>query len=226
MARELLNLLLHAANYASHLFDVTASRSGLKKNGKAWAKIPHAEWIPAQLRQYGEEVNGHLLEWQSRRDGSERPVCRGRVELLALEHIYGDWVEHVYLEASEPADSRLRAFKIVDYFLPEACVGLYHDAQQDPGLYFYSLGEGEAPYPLHLDLRGYLRLLAVSLGYEYWQLALLRLLPDDGRNPAYRQAGNILEDFRRDMAAWDPEFDYAAFVALYHAVKLPSAPQG
>lgn len=223
MNREIVNLILDTGDRAYQLFDITDSRPGrLKTRKRTWEQLPHYEWIPEQLKRYATETNGYMTEWQSRPDGSGRLMCRGRYELLPLEDIYGDWKDHVYFGFPEESP-RLANFKVIDLFTAEACVGLYHDAQQDPGLYYHAVGEGTDPYPLHLDLLGYLKLLRLSLGYRYWQLALLETLPNDGRNPAY-QLEAITPTFRRDMEAWVPEFDYAAFVALYHEVKLPSAP--
>jgi len=59
---------------------------------------------------------------------------------------------------------------------------------------------------------------------RYWQIAVLALLPDDGRNPAYRINVEQTAELRRDLTAWWPGFDYDAFVARYHELKncIPS----
>lgn len=220
MTRDFSAKIVWAGTRIFRLFEITESHGGRFKTRKqVWEKLPHYDWIPAELKQYALEINGYMLAWKSREDGSGRPACRGRYELLPLEHIYADWKDHVYFGFPEE-DPRLACFKVVDLFAPEASVGLYHDAAQDPGLYYHQHGEGTVPYPLYLDLLGYLRLLEQSLGYHHWQLSLLALLPNDGRNPAYQTDPAFLGAFRRDLEAWDPEFDYDAFVALYHEVKL------
>ena len=222
MENEFVMTLLDTGELCGQVFNYLDTESGGGPDEQAWAKIPHRDWIPAQVLQYGEELNGILFSWRSRADGSGRPECFGRVELLPLEEIYSDWSDELGLEAL-PADDRLHHFKPVDLTNQMVYVGLYHDDARDPGLYLYQPGEGEAPYPLHVDLRGYVRLLAHSMGYAYWPFVLLELLPNDGRNPAY-QLEPFTPDFRRDLEAWVPEFDYESFVALYHEVKLPSAP--
>lgn len=189
---------------------------------KELAALPHPEWIPAQLLDYARDSNGVHFEWSSPDDGSGRPKCWGCIWLQPITAIYGDWYEHIYF-ASTPADSRLRHFKVVDWCSPETCVGLYHDAHGDPGLYLYTPGNGDEPYPLHLDLRGYVQLLELSYGYHLWPMVLLAQLPDDGRNPAYHTATDHAAEFRRDLGAWLPWFDYEQFVALYQRVRLPAA---
>jgi len=183
-------------------------------------KLPHAEWIPEQLKAYAMDVNGHTIRWDSPEDGSGRPACTGDLNLLPIESIYNDWKGIVYFDFTK--DERLKDFKVVDSFQDETCVGLYHDEAQDPGLYFFEFSGGNAPYPLHLDLKGYLTMLTFTLGYTYWQLAVMSLLPDDGQNPAYRRSLNFTTEFRRDMKAWVPDFSWDAFVALYEQLRLPS----
>jgi hypothetical protein len=191
------------------------------------AKLKHVEWIPEQFLACAREINGYTLQWESRPGHPERPACEGAIRLLPIRTMLRDWKGHVYFGWPEEPKRR-RAFKIVDFFVNEACVGFYHDAQCDPGLYFFELGEGVEPYPLHLDLKGYLTLLNHVMGYRYWQLAVLRQLPDDGRNPSYRSDPNFLDEFRRDLGAWVPEFKYEEFVVLYQQFKLrnytPSMP--
>ncbi len=219
MKNEFVITLLNACDRSGELFVLTDSEGGTGPQPRAWAKIPHPEWIPAQVMQYGQELNGCLSEWHSPADDAGRPACEGRFEMMPLEDIYSDWSRELTLH-HEPADSRLHAFKVVDLAYTEVCVGHYHDAAQDPGLYVFRPAEGEKPYPLHLDLRGYVQLLAQSLGYADWQLALLQLLPDDGVNPAHRLGTDFLAEFRQAMSAWNPDFNYDTFVALYQAMRL------
>jgi len=218
MTREYIPLMIKVGRSVYKIFDISATDSYGRATKRSLEKLENAQWIPEHVRGYALDMNGQLLRWQSREDGSGRPACTGNVNLLPIESIYGDWEGIVYFDFTK--DERLKHFKVVDLFQDEACVGLYHDEAQDPGLYFFAFGEGLAPYPLHLDLKGYLTLLTCTLGYTYWPLAVLALRPDDGRNPAYRANLNFTQKFRRDMEAWVPEFKYDEFVALYEQVRL------
>jgi hypothetical protein len=219
MENEFISTLLDTGDYCGRIFDFIDGEGGNDPKPKAWKKIPHAEWIPAQLLQYGLEINGCMTAWKSKDDGSGRPACTGRFDFKPLEVIYGNWHRELGL-VDEPATSRMHHFKVVDLATSYLVVGLYHDEAQDAGLYVYEPGGGAAPYPLHLDLSGYVQLLAHSLGYAYWQLALLALLPDDGQNPAYRTYVELTAEFRHALSAWNPEFDYDTFVALYKERQL------
>ncbi len=197
-----------------HLFELREPAGGGLPIDEAAARasLPHPEWIPESVWAYARQLNGFSVSWQAATDAK----ASGIIWLLTLEDIFRDWEP----EIGGWAGPRMRAFKPVDMHNGYLLVGLFHDEAQDPGLYVYEPGEGE-PYPLYLDLPGYIALLSYSLGYQYWQAVLLELLPDDGRNPAH-QTGSVTPDFRRDLEALDPDFDYEALVALYHEVKLKS----
>jgi hypothetical protein len=220
--REYNNLIAGCGGRCVKYFTfISEEFSGRLKSPATLGKRLHPEWIPAQFIEYALENNGYSLTWRSRGDRPELPACYGSIRLLPIRTIFGDWKGHVYFGwPEEPA--RRRAFKVVDAFVGEACVGLYHDEHRDPGLYYYAFGEGEEPHPLHVDLKGYLRLLNYTMGYEYWQLAILSLLPDDGRNPVYRSEDDFTSRFRLTMSAWVPDFSYDEFVALFEEVKLSS----
>ncbi|RTQ46006.1 hypothetical protein EJV47_22875 [Hymenobacter gummosus] len=218
MFNEFIRILLDAGNRCGELFVLRESEGGSRPRPKAWAKIPHAEWIPQQVMDYGLQLNGCVVEWVSPDDDSGRPKAVGRFQLLTLDDIYSDWSKELGLH-HEPADSRLHHFKVVDLAYTDVCVGLYHDEAQDPGLYVFRPASGEQPYPLYLDLLGYARLLTKSLGYQNWQIALLQLLPDDGINIGHRLEPEYPE-LREMMSAWVPEFDYEAFVAQYQELQL------
>lgn len=200
------------------IFEMTETRFFPRATKKSWTKVPHREWVPAQLVTYAETVGGQRRVWRTPSDESGRPACVGGFNFLPVEEIYADWADSVYFGFPEE-NPRLSQFKPVDYCQPEAFVGLYHDEEKSPALYYYAPGEGQEPYPLQLDLEGYVQLLPYTLGYAHWQLALLELLPDDGRNPAHRLAP-VTPALRRDLSAWYPDFDYDAFVARYHELRL------
>lgn len=210
--------LMDALWAADKLFELTASRTYRLATKKSWAKVPNREWVSTQVADFADTVGGRELSWRTPADDSGRPACAGGVNFLPVEEIYADWEGSVYFGFPEE-NPRLRQFKPVDYCQPEAFVGLYHDEAKSPALYYYAPGEGQEPYPLQLDLEGYVQLLPYTLGYEHWQLALLELLPDDDRNPAHRLE-SVTPALRRDLNAWYPDFDYDAFVARYQEVRM------
>jgi hypothetical protein len=220
MSQESNRILQHVRAQCQRYFDVKHVSDGPYRYDPAELdEVPHPEWIPAVVMEYGRETNGFFLKWTHTTAGEQYPDGTGAVQLAPLSDLYGDWQDYLML-SHEPAESRLHQFKLVDSAHDYLLVGLYHDAAQDPGLYIYNPDYGEPPYPLYLDLPGYIALLEHTLGYSYWQTAVLALLPADGRNPAYRSDVELTAELRRDLTAWGTGFDYEAFVARYHEVKL------
>lgn len=201
-------------------FELLDSGSNRRTPKSKLQRISHLDWIPQQMREFYAESNGQSFEWRTPSGDSSRPACQGKLNLLPLETAYRDWKGIVYFDFTE--NKRLQHFKIIDYFADEACVGIFHDEQQDQGLYYYYLGENDGPYPLYLDLDGYLTMLTQSLGYCYWPLAVLALIPEkDPERPRHIDY-NFSNRFRQDMSVWVPSFDYDAFITLYQQIKLPN----
>ncbi len=183
------------------------------------AQLPHPEWIPESVWRYARAMNGLDIEWYQR-DAAGKILGTGKIGLHKLEDIYAapDWEHDV--DWDDPASARMRVFQPVDYYGEVSWAGLFHDEACDPGLYMFISAEGMMPYPLHLDLEGYLALLEHTLGYGDWPWAILALLPDDGINPIYQYNTDYTDEFRRRMQVLVPEFSYEAFVACYDRVRL------
>jgi hypothetical protein len=209
---------LHQVQYrCEQLFELQEPAGGGPpvEDAAARASLPHPEWIPESVWAYARQMNGFSVMWQAAATDAVESEASGAIWLLAIESIFRDWEP----EIGPWAGPRMKAFKPVDMHNDYQMVGLFHDEAQDPGLYIYYFRDWHEPYPLYLDMPGYIALLKYSLGYQYWQNVALELLPDDGRNPAH-QIESVTPAFRRDLEALDPGFDYDAFVALYHEVKL------
>jgi hypothetical protein len=184
------------------------------------AQIPHPEWVPLSIQQYAGDVNGLLWRWHSH-DG--QPEAQGGFELLTLQEIYlSNWKGVVYFDSDTPNKVRMQTFKPVDFFIDEACVGLFHDERADPELYLYTFED--KPEPLGVDIGGYLQLLTLSLGFYYWQLLVIELARPNSPRPyvpardAHRNQD--LLDFVDTMSQLYPPFNLEAFVALYDQVRL------
>ncbi len=157
-----LTLMRQTFGRISLSFELLDSGSNQRTPKSKLKRITHLEWIPQQMREFYAESNGQSFEWKTPAGDSSRRACQGRLNLLPLEKAYRDWKGIVYFDFTE--NTRLQHFKIIDYFADEACVGIFHDEQQAPGLYYYYLGENDGLYPLYLNLDGYLTLLTKSLG--------------------------------------------------------------
>ncbi len=180
---------------------------------KEWREMPHVEWIPEVMLDYGQRHNGFGVTWRT----VGQPSYYGSIHLLPLHVLYGgDWEGTVY-HGTPDEDPRLRTFKPVDLFAPDTCVGLYHDERADPELYYYEFGE--EPEPLGLTIAGYYQLLAMSLGFFHWQRALLELATLAPAAP-YVPYAHSARRFAEAMPALNPAFDLQAFAAAYQRLRL------
>ena len=166
---------------------------------------------------YGKECGGATNYWETK--PGQEPYATGSFRLLPIDQIYGDWQGVVYFPDLMPEAQvqQLRAFKIVDFFADEACVGLYHTEAKDPQLYYYSFED--MPEPLGLDLLGYIQLLPLTLGLRYWQVLLAELARDPAR-PYQPQTVNS-QEIAAQLEAVVPGFSLPAFVQRYDELRLP-----
>ena len=211
------------ASIDQYFQEVELSTGGGLAHDTDLARIPHAEWVPYCMQEYGGDLNGRLLRWETR--PGQVPAVSGQINLLPLPEIYRDWEGMLYFDFDSPERrARFQTFKIVDFFANEACVGLYHDERADPALYLYTFED--EPEPLGVDIRGYLHLLTQSLGFPYWQYLLVELFQHRGQAQSFAPqrgtvSGNMATEFVEGMSALLPTFNLAAFTALYEQVRLP-----
>jgi hypothetical protein len=217
MAREFHSLKCVWSNQIWALFDEIEHENYSRATKRVFGKIAHFEWVPPQMVACSRDSNGSKIAWETRSD--QAPYASGGIHLLPIDQIYQDWKGIVYFDypESDPAQQRLETFKIVDFFVSEACVGLYHDAQQDPELFLYSF-EG-LPQPLGVDVKGYMQLLTLSLGYYYWQQLLVELTVAP-TTTSFSPKGTTAQRFVQEMSLLSPDFTLEAFIQLYEKVRL------
>lgn len=148
-------------------------------------------------------ANGLRIEWE-RRGSKQVPgggLAAGRVNLLPVEEVFGDWEDEIYSDDEDP----YRHLRPLDFFVEEACAALYAKGAADPEVYYHYLGEEMRRLGVNFD--GYLELLLKSRGFWYWQLAVAE--PDAG-DPAAR-ASKEEENFRELMPQLFPDFDPSEF---------------
>ena len=183
------------------------------------AQVAHLDWVPTTLLEFARVRNGFSFRWEVGGDAQHAPD-RGAVKVHPLEYICVDWKDVVYFD-HEPAErqAQLRDFKIVDFFVDEACVGCYYRPERDEQLYYFDFED--LPQPLGVDFWGYLTLLPFTLGYRYWQYLLLDLYARPVGAGPFQPARSQTHQLVERLQAVVPSFDLAAFVAQYEAVRLP-----
>ncbi|MNJ90965.1 hypothetical protein D3C87_86050 [compost metagenome] len=137
----------------------------------------------------------------------------GIIELQPLEEIFaGHWDETWAdtWEGTEIAEDMVGFRPLDSFYEGTGIVGFYINRFDKQGLYLYK-EEGE-PEPLHVDFEGYLKLLALSKGFGWWQNALIEI------STGVHQPNT--DSFRENMPEIFPEFNWEEFVALYQTVRI------
>jgi hypothetical protein len=117
------------------------------------------------------------------------------------------------IEDDEP--KYMHGLRMLDYFVPEACVGFYlAKKNQKPDDELYYLYFENEPVGLNVDMDGYVQLLYMSRGYAHWQKALLFFQGNKDVGVSW------IENFKMSMSQVFPDFKWEDFVALYEKVKL------
>lgn len=160
---------------------------------------------PAMIDFYS-EANGISIQWE-KREGKELPdgcVIAGMIDLLPVQEVFSDWKDNIYFDEDDPC----KPLHPIDYFIGNACAGLYLDGSDSPEVYYYY--RGEKPRPLGVDFEGYLQLLLKSRGFWYWPLAIAGPEDDDPSAPMPREERN----FREIMPQLFPDFNQSDFQRL------------
>ncbi len=156
------------------------------------------------FQEYYELYNGLIVNWKLK-EGEES----GCIKILKLDKIFIDGKDMVYFDHT-PEDSVLRDFYIVDFFVDEACVGIYANHPELPGIHYFDF-ENQT-YPLHVDFEGYMKLLGETKGFLYWQKVILDHLSG---SESYET-----KNFKEIMPSLFPDFDYDKFIELYESVRI------
>jgi hypothetical protein len=195
------------------------------------AQIPGATWIPKVMLQCAAVSNGWVLAWESvaqhkpvvfgKRAGAPRdyPVLDGRIEILPLQEIYGDWTGIIDFDfMDEPSHEWRKTFKVVDWIYgAEECVGIFHDNRRDSQLYYCNLED--EPEPLDIDLPGYLTLAQHTLAGRGWQDVVRAL------SGAF-EAEEAIQEYSAKMWNVFGDFDIRKTTELYSELRLNRGARG
>ncbi|MBD2534949.1 hypothetical protein H6G97_38160 [Nostoc flagelliforme FACHB-838] len=163
--------------------------------------------IPQQILSFYENSNGFELNWEML--SSPDPDVLGRVKILSLSEVIQDWKDVVYFEDTE-LDDPIRTFRPFDFFVDEACVGIFLEEEFDNSLYLYKFGS--EPFRLDLDISGYIKLLIAARGFLYWQ-NVIEALKTESHNTE-------VERFRTFMPQIFPNFSFDEFSNNYENLRL------
>ena len=170
-----------------------------------------SEELPGNLIEFYKNFHHLNYEWETREHMPNGEKVYGCINIKSAEAVLGSWEGTVYFKNIDHYDY-MENFKVVDYFVAEACVGYIHDENRSDYMRFLFQGDTEAK-PLGLDFAGYLELLFACRGYLYWQLVILHLRNGKGDE-------SVVENFRTYMPQIFPEFKWEEFVGLWERVRI------
>lgn len=163
--------------------------------------------LPKEVVNLYKQIDGCKLEWEHE-DFPDNPAVKGICRLLSAKEISLP-TEGVVWFNDPPTGDPIRKFAIIDFFVNEACVGVYKDSD-DPALYYYDFED--KPQSLQLDMNGYITMLAEARGFWYWQLVLLDILSGEEHTET--------KSFKLYMPKIFPDFSFNEFASRYQKVKL------
>lgn len=167
--------------------------------------------MPQTLNDFYSELNHLNFEWETREAINNGSKILGRIKILPAEQVLGSWEGIVYFKNIDHYDY-MEKFKIVDFFIGEACVGFQQTDNNVDYMEYLDLGNLEAQ-PLSLTFEGYYQLMMMARGFLYWQRVILNLNNGSGYEP-------LVEKFKTYMPQLFPDFKWEDFVALYEKVKI------
>lgn len=202
MAFELTQILLRRALRNIPTIEVGQYDSGNPSSAQDLADLHTIVGQDSQLVSWY-TANGSLdVSWQAA--GAETPI--GQIRIQPLHRFMQDWEGVVYFDK----DSDRQAFKIFDFHTDELCVGLFLAAENDQRVFVYDFSE--EPVSLQIDLAGYVDLLLLSRGFQFWPIVLRNLLQE--------RTSPEQEQFIEWMPRLFPDFSMAAFEQTFAERRL------
>lgn len=147
------------------------------------------------------------LSWKSK---SELDVkAEGIFEFISFERVMNDaWDDDLGGNDWSP---EMKGFRPLDLFYDsDGFVGFYISGKDKKGLHL--VHSDSSVSPLHIDFEGYLKLLSLSKGFEWWQNALVEI--STGKHQP-----NV-DSFKAKMPKIFPDFDYEEFKDLYESLRI------
>ena len=169
-----------------------------------------ARGVPEKILALYEIMNGFAFNWTNKTYKDNK--AKGCAEIITLEGVIQDWQGVIYFDNTDK-DDPIRNFHPLDFFINEACVGIYLAKKRDPSLYLYFFED--QPYGLDIDIEGYLELLRESRGFFCWQ-NVLRGIRTGRENVEQRE-------FKEFMPQVFPDFSYEEFANKYESLRLSKA---
>ena len=187
-------------------YDVIIDTNTVIKNKKHVGVLP--DYAHAAYHAFYGQIKEVNIKWLNFKFEKLPNVC-GKINILPAEKVFSDWEGIVWFKGI-PETYHLKDFKVLDFFVNEACVGFYNIEGKTEELHY--LYFEEEPVPLGINLEGYCQLLSLSYGFFYWQSAIVELIT--------KKKSQESKDFKRYMPKLFSDFSYPQFVEVYNQVRI------
>lgn len=152
---------------------------------------------------YYDNSNGYNAKWTI----DDTKNLLGKINLIPLEHILGDWKGDIYMEG----DSLLKDFCPIDMFSEEAHCGILKGETGKKRIYLHHYGEEEL-FDLQIDFKGYYELLTYTKGFFYWPMYILELINNKETSES--------KNFKKEMPKIFDNFSLELFNEKYQSIKI------
>lgn len=153
------------------------------------------------------EIAEFAFEWELIHPMDED--LRGYLSFGKLENINRRIADVMFPNEVMEEGDPLYNFHVVDYHNNQHMIGIYSGAENDDSLYVYNTEDTER---LHLNLTGYVEMLVLSKGFEYWHQAIFEILRGEENEESCL--------FKEVMPQLFPGWSWETFVAKYEEVRL------
>ena len=204
---EYLNRFQLLRNELTNNQSINLMRFDISQPGDISQNSDELVFLDSYILEFYRLIKSVRLQWES--SVFDDPDIAGEVKILPLERVLMDWKDDIYSEDYGTQDLR-RFYHPIDFFVPEASVGILIQEKINPELFFFTYGE--EIIPLGVDFRGYIELLIAAKGFFYWQMLIISLISGHNFEEAQR--------FRDFMPRLFPDFKISHFEKIYANHKL------
>ena len=147
------------------------------------------------MLEFYKSANGITLSWELEDTEDTEDTVRGKIELLPVEKVFGDWKNTIYFDFD--GGDEFKSLHPLDFFVNEACAALNLEDSDNPEVYYHYCGE--EMNTLKMDFKEYLNALLKTRGFWYWQTVVVAELTGEENTTEP-------ENFRVNMPKLFPDF--------------------
>jgi hypothetical protein len=165
--------------------------------------------LPSSFLDIYQKSDGIRIQWKA----THIEQAYGRMEFLEMEAVLSSWEGSVYESEDLEFNEMFEFFHPFDQVSPEILCGFMITPDETyQSIYLHVAGSTNTP-SLDLNFDGYVTMLHESRAYKNWPIILLNINDNSLDSP-------LIQDFKSDMPALFPEFNWDQYVTRYQSLRL------